>query len=104
MRHVGTGDVDISLNPKALADGEYVRLVEALQKQGYLQRENLQRFQLARTVPYSDGGPEIDVIVDFLMPRDSVIMRNIPPIISQFAVQRADGADLALRILSNGSH
>jgi len=97
MRHVGTGDVDISLNPKALADGEYVRLVEALQKQGYLQRENLQRFQLARTVPYSDGGPEIDVIVDFLMPRDSVIMRNIPPIISQFAVQRADGADLALR-------
>ena len=31
------------------------------------------------------------------MPRDAEITRNTPPLIYQFAVQRADGADLALR-------
>ena len=66
-------------------------------KHGYLQRDNLRRFQLVRTVPAGDDGPDIDVVVDFLMPRDAEITRNTPPLISQFAVQRADGADLALR-------
>ena len=95
--HVGTVDVDLGLDPSALGDGEYVRLVEALQKHGYHQRESLRRFQLVRTVPASDGGPDIDVVVDFLMPREAEIVRNTPPLISQFAVQRADGADLAIR-------
>jgi len=31
------------------------------------------------------------------MPRDAVIDRNKPPIIEDFAVQRADGTDLAMR-------
>ena len=31
------------------------------------------------------------------MPRDAEITRNTPPLISQFAVQRADGVELALR-------
>ena len=97
MQHVGTADVDLGLDPAALCDEEYVRLVEALQEHGYLQRENLRRFQLVRTVPARDDGPDIDVVVDFLMPRDAQITRNTPPLISQFAVQRADGADLALR-------
>ena len=47
--------------------------------------------------PPATDGPDIDVVVDFLMPRDAEITRNTPPLISQFAVQRADGADLALR-------
>ena len=97
MPHIGTGDVDLSLDPAALGDGEYVRLVEALQEHGYLQRENLRRFQLVRTVPARDDGPDIDIVVDFMMPRDAEITKNTPPLISQFAVQRADGADLALR-------
>jgi hypothetical protein len=50
-----------------------------------------------RKAPTRDGGAPIDVIVDFLMPRDAAIARNRPPLISDFAVQRADGADLALR-------
>ena len=95
MPHVG--DVDLGLDPAALGDGEYARLVEALLDHGYLQRDNLRRFQLVRTVPAGDDGPEIDVVVDFLMPRDAEITRNTPPLVSQFAVQRADGADLALR-------
>ena len=79
---------------RLLGNGEYVRLVEALQKHGYQQRDNLQRFQLVRTVPARDGGPDIDVVVDFLMPRDAQIAKNRPPLLSEFAVQRADGAEL----------
>ena len=97
MPHSGTVDVDLGLDPFALGDGEYARLAEALLTQGYDQRVNLRRFQLVRTVPARDDGPDIDIVVDFLMPRDAEITRNTPPLISQFAVQRADGADLALR-------
>jgi len=97
MQHVGTLDVDLSLDPQALSDGEYATLVEALMGNGYEQRGDLRRFQLVRPVPAEDGGAPIDVIVDFLMPRDAEIIQNRPPILSDFAVQRADGADLAIR-------
>lgn len=95
--HIGTADVDLSLDAEALGGGEYAQLVESLQKQGYNQREDMRRFQLVRTVPARDGGSDINVIVDFLMPRDVEIVKNTPPLISNFAVQRADGADLALK-------
>jgi len=95
MRHVGTIDVDLGLNAEALGDGEYATLVEALQGHGYRQREGLRRFQLARRIQPEDDGPAIEVIVDFLMPRDAHIVKNKPPLLSNFAVQRADGADLA---------
>ena len=97
MPHVGTIDVDLSLDAEALGDGEYAQLVETLMKQGYHQRGHLRRFQLVRTVPAQDAGADIDVLVDFLMPRDATIARNAPPLVANFAVQRADGADLALR-------
>lgn len=97
MAHVGTIDVDLSLDAEALGDGEYVNLVEALLGHGYQQRHGLRRFQLERRVPAPDGGEPIDVVVDFLMPRDAEIVKNTPPIISDFAVQRASGADLAIR-------
>jgi len=86
-----TLDVDLGLG-----DGEYATLVKALMSHGYEQRKELRRFQLVRKVQ-SGGGGAIDVIVDFLMPRDAEIMRNVPPLISEFAVQRADGAELAVR-------
>jgi hypothetical protein len=97
MPHVGTLDVDLGLDAEALGDGEYVTLVEALMGNGYKQRGDLRRFQLVREVPVDDGGAPIDIVVDFLMPRDAEIVKNRPPILSDFAVQRADGADLALR-------
>ena len=97
MRHIGTVDVDLSLDAEALGDGEYAQLVESLQEQGYNQREDMRRFQLVRTVPARDSGSDIDVVVDFLRPRDVEIAKNTPPLISNFAVQRADGADLALK-------
>jgi hypothetical protein len=97
MPHVGTLDVDLGLDAEALGDGEYATLVETLLRHGYEQSKKLRRFQLVRQVPAQDGGSPIDVIVDFLMPRGAKIVKNDPPLIGEFAVQRADGADLALR-------
>jgi hypothetical protein len=95
MPHVGTIDIDLALDAEALADGEYVNLIDALKGHGYHKRTKLHRFQLVRDVPATDGGDPIEVIVDFLMPRDAEIEKNKPPLIEDFAVQRADGADLA---------
>ena len=97
MPHVGTLDVDVGLDAEALGDGEYATLVEALQSHGYAQREGLKRFQLVRKVPARDDGGAIDVVVDFLMPRDAEIVKNHPPLVDGFAAQRAHGADLAMR-------
>jgi len=97
MPHVGTIDVDLGLDAEALADGEYVRLVDALMTHGYGQNKKLKKFQLVRRIEATDEGDPIDIVVDFLMPRDAVIDRNKPPIIEDFAVQRADGTDLAMR-------
>ncbi|EWY39553.1 hypothetical protein N825_05490 [Skermanella stibiiresistens SB22] len=97
MPHVGTIDVDLSLDAEALGDGEYATLVQSLMSHGYQQRKELRRFQLVRRVIGGSGDGPIDVIVDFLMPRDAAIVRNVPPLIGEFAVQRASGADLALR-------
>jgi hypothetical protein len=82
---------------EALGDGEYVRLVDALMMHGYGQNKKLKKFQLVRRIEATDEGDPIDIVVDFLMPRDAVIDRNKPPIIEDFAVQRADGTDLAMR-------
>lgn len=97
MRHVGTLDVDLGLDAEALGDGEYAKLVESLMENGYKQSEELRAFQLVRNVPAKDGGEAIDVVVDFLRPIDAKIVKNRPPLIEKFAVQRADGAELALR-------
>lgn len=97
MPHVGTLNVDLGLDAEALADGEYATLIQTLQGHGYQQSKDLRKFQLFRQITPRDGGGPVNVIVDFLMPRDAEIVRNIPPLISEFAVQRADGADLALR-------
>ena len=97
MPHVGTLDVDLSLDAEALGEGEYATLIGALQGHGYARREDLRRFQLVRQVSAQNDGDAIDVVVDFLMPRDAEVVKNDPPLIDDFAVQRADGADLAMR-------
>jgi hypothetical protein len=97
MPHVGTLDVDLGLDAEALGDGEYARLVELLITHDYKQNKDLKKFQLVRRIEAGDGGNAIDVIVDFLMPRDAEIVKNKPPLIEDFAVQRADGADLAMQ-------
>jgi len=97
MPHVGTLDVDLSLDAQALGEGEYANLVHAMLEHGYEQRANLRRFQLVRNVNSEGRAQTIEVVVDFLMPRNVSVVKNIPPLITDFAVQRADGAELALR-------
>lgn len=94
--HVGTLDVDLSLNAQALGDGEYKGLIEVLESAGYERAaENMKVFQLRRTVQIDDNGP-IAVIIDLLMPREAQIQRNKPPLLANFAVQKADGAAVAM--------
>lgn len=96
MKHVGTRDIDLSLNAEALAeDDEYATLVGELRSQGYAPRED-RYFQMTRTIDPDDGGGPIDVIVDFLRPYDAVLEKNRPPLTTEFATQRASGADLAI--------
>lgn len=97
MPHVGTLDIDLGLDPLALADGEYASLIELLQVKGYRQRPDLRNFQLVRELPQEDGSGAIDVVVDFLMQRDVKVVKNRPPLIEDFRVQEVNGADLALR-------
>ncbi|MBB4285418.1 nucleotidyl transferase AbiEii/AbiGii toxin family protein [Roseospira goensis] len=96
MRHVGTLDVDLALHAEALGDGEYATLIEALKKNGYRQSQDHRPFQLVRRVPAPDGGPPIDVVVNFLMPRGVDIEPHKPLLLPYFNVVRADGVDLAL--------
>jgi hypothetical protein len=78
MAHVGTLDVDIALDAEALKEGdEYKTLIESLTSNGYQQRKDLKRFQLVRQVDAKDGNPPIDVIVDFLMPKDAKLEKTI---------------------------
>ena len=95
MPHVGTLDVDLGLDAEALGDNEYVALIETLMRNGYGKREDLKRFQLLRQINPNDGGDPIEVFVDFLMPRNADVEKHEPPLLDNFAVQRADGADLA---------
>ena len=104
MAHVGTADVDLALDPKALGDGEYARLVEMLQSQGYRQSPHLRRFQLARTVAANDGGPPIDIVVDFLMPRDAVIAKNSPPLVKQLRRPARRRGRTGVELLPDGRH
>jgi hypothetical protein len=98
MKHVGTVDVDLCLDAESLADdAEYVGLVEALRAHGYTPGEDLKNFQMMRVIDPGDGGAKITIVVDFLRPYNAVIEKNRPPLTTDFATQRAFGADLATR-------
>ena len=97
MRHVGTVDIDLGLDAEALGDGEYARLVELLKAHGYARDEHRREFQLVRRVPALDGGPPIDIVVDFLIPARAAVTKNRPPLIDGFRPVRASGAGLALQ-------
>jgi hypothetical protein len=95
--HIGTLDVDLSLDADALGDGEYAHLVEALEAAGYERAaDGMRVFQLRRQVDLDGLGP-VSVIIDLLMPREARIERNKPAMLANFAVQKADGAALAMQ-------
>lgn len=95
-RHIGTLDIDLDLNPEALAEGEYATLVEALEKNGYERgKEGLKPFQLRRWVKVDEGDP-VGVLVDLLMPRGAKGDRNEEKLIEGLRVQGTDGGGIAL--------
>ena len=44
MPHIGTLDVDLTLDAETLGDGDYARLVDVLLSQGYRQGQDRRRF------------------------------------------------------------
>lgn len=56
--HVGTMDVDLSLDAEVLGDGEYRTFVDLLEEAGYVRSEQGMRFfQLRRAVDLDGGEP-----------------------------------------------
>lgn len=101
-QHIGTLDVDLSLDAEALQQGQYASLIELLLAAGYERSEGeMKVFQLRRVVPVGDGGPPVPVMIDLLMPRRARIKKNKPPILAGFAVLKADGADVAMEHFVN---
>lgn len=95
-KHIGTLDIDLDLNPDALAEGEYATLVEALEKNHYERgTEGLKPFQLRRWVKL-DEGDAVGVLVDLLMPRGARGDQNEEKLIGGLRVQGAHGGDVAL--------
>lgn len=95
--HLGTLDIDLSLDAEALGDGDYKTLVEALMDAGYERNQDQMKwFQLRRVVEVRGHAP-VAVLVDLLMPREAKFKRNKPPLLADFAVQKADGAAVAMR-------
>ena len=93
--HVGTLDIDLSLDAQALGDGDYKNLVESLEAAGYQRAApDMKWFQLRRTVAFKDHAP-VAVLIDLLMPREAKFKRNKPPLLANFAVQKAHGAGVA---------
>jgi hypothetical protein len=82
MRHVGTLDVDLTLDAAALGDGEYAHLVESLKSHGYEQRESLRRFQLVRQMRnqafLGHTGGEVDQLEEVVWARASAVSRRVP--------------------------
>lgn len=95
-KHIGTLDIDLDLNPDALAEGEYASLVGALEKKDYERgTEGLKPFQLRRWVKVDEGEP-VGVLVDLLMPRGAKGDQNEEKLVEGLRVQGAQGGDVAL--------
>jgi len=95
--HIGSIDIDLVLDADALADGQYAGLVQTLLGADYRQSKERRVFQLTREVPGKDGEPAITIVIDFLMPKNVLLKKNRPPLVPDFAVIPASGADMALR-------
>lgn len=96
MRHIGTIDIDLCLNPESLADKQYASLIQSLLDQDFRQSNSLGKFQLVRSVQLDDGEHAIEVLVDFLIPDDVRPKKNRPPLIEDFVAIKGSGVRVAL--------
>jgi hypothetical protein len=94
--HVGTIDVDFALDPNKLNSPRYAALVALLEGKGYeRQLEGIETFQLRKMIRVDQGEP-VAVTLDLLKPAKPKTKRNRPPLIPNFRVVDADGAEFAL--------
>ena len=92
--HVGSIDVDIALNIKRLNDGRYADLLKSLlNTKRYRQSE--QPFRLVAEVDLEDGGPPIQVDIDFLKPPHPRTQKNNPKLTRGFRPLDATGCQAA---------
>lgn len=95
--HLGTLDIDITLDPAALGEGEYADLVQLLAGRGYERNaRDLKPFQLRRLVTIDDGNP-VAVMVDLLMPRGTRLPRQNRRRLDGLRIQEAPGGEVALQ-------
>ena len=52
--------------------------------------------QHGRSVSATDSGPHINVVIDFLVPREMNIIKNGPVLVLECASQKGDCGDLAM--------
>lgn len=96
--HVGTLDIDLALDAEALAqDNQYATLVELLTQNEYkLAEESSKKFQLIKTIT-NENGQEINIVIDFLRPRNIELEKNKPPVLDNFVTLKGSAVDLAIK-------
>jgi hypothetical protein len=92
--HVGSIDVDLALDAEKLKGGRYAELLKLLlDTRRYA--PGTKDFQLVSEVDLKDGGPAIQVEVDFLASQEVKLTKNRPKLLEHFRVLQADGCGAA---------
>lgn len=92
--HVGSIDVDLALDAKKLKGGRYAELLKLLlDTRRYV--PGAKDFQLVSEVDLKDGGPPLQVEVDFLASKEVRLTKNRPKLLEDFRVLQADGCSAA---------
>ena len=94
--HVGSIDVDLALDAEKLQEGRYAELLALLLNSGRY-RHGEKPFQLLTDVDLSDGGPPVQVQVEFLAPHEVKLKKNRPKLLKGFRVLQADACGTAFR-------
>ena len=93
-KHVGSIDVDLALDAENLGDGRYAELLKLLLGTRRYRHGEL-GFQFVTDVDLGDGEQPIEVLVEFLAPREIKFKKNRPKLLEEFRVLQADGCGAA---------
>jgi len=92
--HVGSMDVDLALDAQKLREGRYAEIVKSLLATGRYEQTD-QQFKLRATVDLGDGGPVLEVDIDFLKSPGKRRKRKGPRLLEEFRPLDADGCAAA---------
>ena len=92
--HIGSIDTDFVLDASKLTEGRYAEMLKLLlDTKRY--RKGPKDFQLVVDVDLKDGGPPVQVEVEFLAPKEIKLKKNKPKLVEGFRVLQADGCGVA---------